>query len=248
MKLLPPLGLCSLIILVSEIGFSVSLGFIKDFIKGFLGGAIESEYWFVYKMAGICLVMPFFSKMIQALNKKQVINFIWLLIAFIGFFDMAVLLGYRLAVNSFPFLNWGLYVMLGCLLDRLEWTGKERVLACVFGAVSFAVSTMEAVLWPGVNWVLEDLSVTRIGICIMLFVLLKEAVTYVDKMEWSFYPVYWTFLGLPAVLRFMPAGGNPLVLSVWFVIIFVLLFSVCACIYLAMQKGWNRFVRCRYGK
>lgn len=72
---------------------------INSFFKNFLSNNIESTYWFVYTLIGILILSPFYSKMLQNMNKDEKKLFIYIIvivnfiIMLFDFFDVSTAIG-----------------------------------------------------------------------------------------------------------------------------------------------------------
>lgn len=169
--LLIPLCLGTFVSLVSQIGFSVSFGFAKDFLKGLLLGTVEEEYWMLYTLIGYALVAPFFHRMLYSMPERDKRQLLYLMLGYFGFFTTGVILGYKIAIFEYPFLSWLAYFIMGFLVRHISWSEKERKGLYLLGCSALLISSAEAVCFEGINWVLDSFCISRAGICILLYLL-----------------------------------------------------------------------------
>jgi len=236
---LAPFAAVSLILLVKQIGFSISLGFAKDYIKGFLGASIEGDYWFIYKLTGFYLVAPFFAKMLNAMSQKEKRSLLMVIVSYIAFFDVGIIFNYRIVIDCFPFLSWLLYLVLGYLVLYIDWNEKENRIIAYLGVVSIIISSMEVIYFPDVNKVIDDLCLTRIAMCAAGFLFLKKYLQGL-KRRWDI-PVYLTFLLLPL---FKGWAMTDIIwkTSVKYTAVFLVLLGICYLVSMCME----RLVKMRY--
>ncbi len=165
--------------LASQIGFSVSLTYAKDVLKGFFLRTICENYWIIYSLLGFFLVAPFLKKMVQGLSEKEKKWLLGVLVGYFAFFTGGVLLDYKITLYGYPFLNWITYALSGYLVLTIEWTHAQVRAIYITGAAAFVVSTIEALCFPGVNWSLDTFCLSRILICLAFFL-------WVGKRRWKY--------------------------------------------------------------
>lgn len=184
LKIVLPFLVASGIALMSRIGFSVSFGFVKDYIKGICFHTIEPSYSFMYVMFVFYLIAPFLARMVQSLSEKERRQFILLLTGYFVFFDICVIADLRLSIASYPFINMFAYALLGYLIDFISLTGKERKAICVMGVFALFVSSAEVLFMPEVNWAIDSFCLTRVLICMMVY-LAVTGIKFLDMNEVS---------------------------------------------------------------
>nr|MBQ8251857.1 hypothetical protein [Lachnospiraceae bacterium] len=180
-KYILPFVLASLGMLISKIGFSVSFGFAKDFIKNFISGTICEDYWICYEVIGMYLIAPFFKRLTDGLNDKEKRWFLFTIVFYFALFSCAVWFSFKFALDGYPFANWVAYAVSGYLVVNIDWKKAEKVWIYVVGILSVLVSAAEVVFWPGRNWSLDSFSLTRILMClaIMLWGYRKSKTIYI---------------------------------------------------------------------
>lgn len=164
-----PFMIASLIALITKIGFSVSLGFAKDFIKGVCFGNIEEAYSFMYGLFVFYLVVPFLSVMVKALDEREKCALLGLLIGYFVFFDLCVVLDLRLFIVTYPFLNFVGYALMGYLIDHVDLSPKMYRGVLIAGGLALLVSTLEKLICPDVNWALDTYCLSRALMCLAVY-------------------------------------------------------------------------------
>ena len=173
-KIVFPFLIASFVALVCKIGFSVSLGFAKDFVMGICFGNIEEAYGFMYGLFAFYLVVPFLSVMVKALEEKEKIALLCMLVGYFVFFDLCVVLNLRLFIVTYPFLNLIGYALMGYLIDRIRLTKKAYWRIVIAGAVAVVVSTLEKLICPDLNWALDSYCLTRALMCLAIYLLVTR--------------------------------------------------------------------------
>lgn len=171
LRILPAFLLFRFFSLVSQIGFSVSVAFLKDYLKRLLTKGMEPCDWFFYSLWGFYLMAPFFARMLRRLERAEKKGLLFLLLGYFLFFNLGVIAGYRIAVSSYPFLNWTAYALMGYLVGHADLSKKQYYFGFLFGAFCLLVSSMECVYMPGKNWSLDSYCLSRAGICIGIFLI-----------------------------------------------------------------------------
>lgn len=202
-----PFLIASLIALVTKIGFSVSFGFVKDYVKGVCLGTIEETYSFMYSMFVFYLVVPFLAVMVKALTEKERRSLLYLLVGYFVFFDLCVVLDLRLFIVTYPFLNYIGYALIGYLIDHISLKEKEYKGILVAGAVAAVVSCVEAVVCPDLNWALDSYCLTRVLMCLAIYLVVTrrkipegkvaDGICMLGKMT------YYVALALPIFVQLM---------------------------------------------
>lgn len=169
-----PFIVFSFLSLTLQIGFSVSLGFAKDFCRGFLTGTISDDFSFMYLLFTFYLVVPFLAKMVQSLDVSKRISLLFVIGGYYTFFDFCVITDSKLSIASFPFLNLFGYALAGYLLDHIQLSKKKERLLIIIGFFALLVSYLEICLCPGVNWSIADFSLTRYLTAVGLWLLLSR--------------------------------------------------------------------------
>ena len=167
--LLLPFFIGTWILLMLQIGFSVSLTFAMDLLKAFVTNSLEERYWMPYTVMGICLIAPFISIMLNSLSEKERRVLLYLIIGYFAFFSLAIWFQIGIAIASYPFLNWMAYGIVGWLMTKISWSKRELNVIKEIGIVALIVSSIEAVVFPGVNWCLDSYCLTRIFICMLIY-------------------------------------------------------------------------------
>ena len=160
--------------LAAQIGFSISLTYAKDVLKGFFLRTICEDYWIFYTLLGFFLVAPFLKKMIEGLSQKEKKWLLGVLVGYFAFFTGGVFLDYKITLYGYPFLNWIAYALAGYLVLTIEWTREQRRGIYIAGILAFIISTGEALCFPGVNWSLDTICLSRIVICLAIFLWLGK--------------------------------------------------------------------------
>ena len=91
-KMILPFVIGSILLLIQKIGFSISITYLKDCITGIVFGTITENYWFLYKILGIYLVIPPLNIMLTALEEKQKKQLFCLILCYYGFFHFVLFL------------------------------------------------------------------------------------------------------------------------------------------------------------
>lgn len=164
-----PLLLASWIMLERQIGFSISLTYIKDLGKGFLFRTICDAYDLYYQMFGLFLVAPFLQKMLDGLSEREKRWFLGVLTGYIAFFSLGIWFSFRVVFTGYPFLNWITFALCGCLIRRISWKRWERRLLLGAGVLAFLVSTTEMLWFAGKNWAIDSFCLTRLFLCMAIF-------------------------------------------------------------------------------
>ena len=178
LALLGAMFLISWAALAVQIGFSVSLTYAKDVILGFLLRTVHPDLWIIYSLFGFFLVAPFLKKMTEGLSQKEKKWLLGVLVGYFAFFTGGVLLNYKIMLYGYPFLNWTAYALSGYLVLTIDWTCAQVRGIYIAGIAAFIVSTVEALCFPGVNWSLDTICLSRIGICLAIFL-------WVGKRRWK---------------------------------------------------------------
>lgn len=169
-----PFVISSFVCLAVKIGFSVSLGFLRDFTKMFLTGMIDERYSFLYDIFLFYLMVPFLSAMLEALDEKGKKALLVLIVCYFAFFDICVLTDMRLAVRGYPFLNLYAYAITGYLISHVEFSKGWKKGMILAGAVSLIISSLEFLFLNGRNWALDTYCPTRFFICIGTYLLFGQ--------------------------------------------------------------------------
>jgi len=164
--------------LAAQIGFSVSLTYAKDVIRGFFLRTVSPDLWIMYSLFGFFLVAPFLKRMAEGLSQKEKKWLLGVLVGYFAFFTGGVLLDYKIMFYGYPFLNWITYALSGYLVLTIEWTKTQVRGIYIAGISAFIISTVEALCFPGVNWSLDTFCLSRIVICLAFFL-------WVGKRRWK---------------------------------------------------------------
>lgn len=173
-KIVIPFLFASFVALICKIGFSVSLGFAKDFIKGVCLGNIEEAYGFMYGLFVFYLVVPFLSVMVKALSRKEKQALLYLLIGYFVLFDLCVVLDLRLFIVTYPFLNLIGYALIGYLIDHIDLTKKAYWKILIAGVIALFVSVLEKLICPDLNWALDTYCLTRALMCLAIYLFVTK--------------------------------------------------------------------------
>jgi len=120
-------------------------------------------------LLGFYLVVPFLKRMTEGLSAKEKKWLLGVLVGYFAFFTGGVLFNYKITLYGYPFLNWIAFALGGYLVLHIAWTPAQVRMIYIVGAVSFVISSVEAVFFPGVNWSLDSFCLTRILICLAFF-------------------------------------------------------------------------------
>ena len=172
--LLLPFFIGTWILLMLQIGFSLSLTFAVDLLKAFITNSVEERFWMAYAVLGICLIAPFIAIMLNSLSEKERRILLYLIVGYFGFFSLAIWFQVGIAIDSYPFLNWMAYGIVGWLMAKISWSKRELNVVKGIGIIALVVSSVEAVIFPGVNWCLDSYCLTRIFICMLIYQLFRE--------------------------------------------------------------------------
>jgi len=184
-----PLFLLSWIFLIRQIGFSVSLTYLKDVMRSFLTASVSEHLGIFYHLLSILLVGPFLSVMLggegssdrsdtQSLHEKRLRTLLMVLCGFFLLFSICVLLNWKLALADFPFLNWCAFALAGYGACHIAFSRKGLLLFYGAGIAALLVSGVEAVVFPGKNWALDSFCFTRLLLCTVLFRIFRDATTF----------------------------------------------------------------------
>ena len=130
--------------LAAQIGFSISLTYAKDVLKGFFLRTICEDYWIFYTLIGFFLVAPFLKKMVEGLSQKEKKWLLGVLVGYFAFFTGGVFLDYKITLYGYPFLNWIVYALAGYLVLTIEWSRAQLRGIYIAGILAFTISTVEA--------------------------------------------------------------------------------------------------------
>ncbi len=200
-----PFLVASLIALTTKIGFSVSLGFARDFVKGVCFGNIEEAYSFMYGLFVFYLVVPFLSVMVKALGEKEKHALLYLLVGYFVFFDLCVVLDLRLFIVTYPFLNFIGYALMGYLIDYIDLSKKAYRGILIAGGLALLVSTLEKIICPDVNWALDTYCLTRALMCLAVYLFVTRRKFENTKINQGICAVgnltYYVALALPILVQ-----------------------------------------------
>lgn len=160
-KIVLPFCVFSLLSLILQIGFSISFGFLKDYVTRLLTGTIEPAFSGMNVLFTFYLVLPFLAKMVQTLTSKERLSLLWVIGGYFTFFDICVLAGVKLNMASFPFLNMIGYALVGYLLDHCAMSAKQEKRLMILGVVAFGIAICEILFMPGVNFSIDTYCLTR---------------------------------------------------------------------------------------
>ena len=91
--------------LVSEIGFSFSFGFLKDYCLSLFQ---LPEYDCIESLYLLCIIFcfaPFFSKLVSALSEKEKIIALWIVGGYFLFFTVEIFIGFVIRMMDIPFCS-----------------------------------------------------------------------------------------------------------------------------------------------
>ena len=112
-----------------------------DFLKKFIEGKIQGTYWFIYSLIGMLAISPFFSKMLNNMNKTDKKIFFWLSMALSGIVVALSIFKINSAItfNIFGILYWNFYYLLGSFVEEIFETKRERKIAITLGVIDFII-------------------------------------------------------------------------------------------------------------
>lgn len=206
-KIAIPFLIASLVALIAKIGFSVSLGFIRDYVKGVCFGGIEEAYGFMYGLFVFYLVVPFLSVMVKALGEKEKRALLYLLVGYFVFFDLCVILDLRLFIVTYPFLNLIGYALMGYLIDYISLKDKAYKGILIAGGVAVVVSTLEKLICPDLNWALDTYCLTRALMCLAIYLFVTRRKIPEGRLSKGIVAVgnatYYFALALPILIQLL---------------------------------------------
>lgn len=131
----------------------------------------EVYNWFVYAVVGFYLVAPFFYYMFHDMSEKYKILFLLALLIYTAMNFVNGSFGGVFYTASNQFFGTISFFFLGYLVDNIRILKKYRGALIIAGIISACISSYEAAFMPGFNPNLYGLCVTRICMCIAVYVL-----------------------------------------------------------------------------
>ena len=112
-----------------------------EFFKKFVSGDIEGTYWFIYSLIGMLIYSPFFSKMVNNMNKTDKKIFFWISILISGIIVTLSIFNIKSAIGltTFGILYWNFYYVLGSFIEEIFETKRSRKIMIMLGLTSFII-------------------------------------------------------------------------------------------------------------
>ncbi len=121
------------ILLISQIGFSVSLGFLKDYVKSLFQHPQSAGLSALYSLCVIFLFAPVFSRLIPHLSDREKRAVLCVLGGYFLFFTAEIFGGFAIKMSDVFFHNIFGYLLGYQLFVSIQWTDLEkRILAVGF--------------------------------------------------------------------------------------------------------------------
>lgn len=166
-----------------DLGGRVSFRYLaRQYLENVLCNYQSGEYWFLYDLFGMLLIAPFLGKIVQRIQKSELMIFLG-----IGFFFNALktyipAMGFEFSW-SYPLGGWMFYFLLGYCLEDLVADKKAKQLIYGLGIASFGLTIVQKYVGfaPGVH----DMAPTYAFMVSAAFLGLKSMYRsgrYVDKI------------------------------------------------------------------
>ena len=192
----------------------VSVWFI---LNGFINGRLVNLYWFFIPLTAMYLAMPLFSSVAEEKRKKL---FTYLAIGVIcnGIILPFIVSIFALPVSVptfFPFAaNSVLYILMGYLLTRLDFSPRKRKIIYLFGILGFFacflgtyLSSIRAEQYISVYNGSNNFPCFLYSIAVFVFFryegnrlsdisLIRKTVAYLKQYTFSFYLIHWYLLNI----------------------------------------------------
>ena len=190
-KRVTPYFLCLLlanfIILVKDIGFSISLGFAKDYVKKVFEQPNREYMAYGYVLITFILFVPFLKEMLNNLSNTEKKWLFYVILGYFAFMTSEFFFQYLIHIANFPFVNmWG-YILTGWLLKNIQWNKKEQLGLLLFGLMSCFFIIVISLYYPNAQNIPDLCYIFRLGSCLFVFYLLGFATK--PEKEFSLFPL-----------------------------------------------------------
>lgn len=166
------IALVQLLIVVKDIGFSVSITWFFDYMKELLIGSNRSYIGIFYIIVLFGIFAPFLSKMLDALSQWEQKILLFLIYIYFAFFTIEVFANFKINIANFPFLNFWGYILVGWLVTNITWNKKEKFFLYIFFILMTVLTGGLYVLMPEIAGMQDIYFVFRLGNSSFLFLLL----------------------------------------------------------------------------
>lgn len=126
--------------------------------------------WFVYAVIGFYLAAPFFYHMFHDMKEKYKLLFLLSIIVYIVMNTANEYFGGIFYTASNPFFDTLSFFLIGYLIDNIISLKRYKWYFVGTGIVAACISIYETIYMPGVNASLYGLCITRICMCIAVYV------------------------------------------------------------------------------
>ena len=188
--------IANLIILVKDIGFSISLGFAKDYLKKVFEQPNREYMAYGYVLITFILFVPFFKEMLNNLSNTEKKWLFFIILGYFSFMTSEFFFQYLINIANFPFVNmWG-YILTGWLLKNIQWNKKELLGLLLFGLISCILIVIISLYFPNAQNIPDMCYIFRLGSSLFVFYVLGTATKF--EKEFSLFPL---ILFIPLIME-----------------------------------------------
>lgn len=232
-------------IIIPFLLFSIILQLVQyknfnNFLKNLISNNIESTYWFVYTLIGILILSPFYSKMLQNMNKneKKYFLFICIFVNFIimlfDFFNISTALG----IGTIGIIGWHFYYFSGYIIEDI-FTKKDKKIIYILGILLFVLAcTINMNIKYYYNFKEPGIILTLLAFTIYLLVKdygkiknrkFANIISFISKYSYVFYLVHMV------VVRKVITYLNLCNIKISIIVTYILIFIITMCIAIISQ-------------
>lgn len=232
-------------IIIPFLLFSLAIQIINNrTLKGFglniLSNNIEPTYWFIYTLIGIELLSPFYSKMLQNMNKMEK-KFFLVICIFVNFFIMLfdfLNMNSIIGLGTIGIVSWHFYYFSGYIIEDIFKEKNKRIVLYLLGMLSFLfvifinikVKYYYNFKEPGLFLTLQAFSIyltTRNTI--VKNDKIKFIISYISRYTYTFYLLHMFIIR--GLIKYICIDGS----FINVIEIYIILFVIIMCISIIIQ-------------
>ena len=213
----------------------------NGFLKNLISNNIEPTYWFVYTLIGILILSPFYSKMLQNMNKNEKKYFLYIsiianfIILLFDFFNISTTIG----IGSVGIIGWHFYYFSGYIIEEV-FEEKDKKTVYILSILLFILAcTINMNIKYYYKFKEPGIVLTFLAFAIYLLIkdsgkiknkMMANIISFISKYSYAFYLAH--MITLNYILNYF----NLYSISIDIIAIFIITLIITLCISIIVQE------------